>query len=39
MYLRNYSLYPNHVEILIPPKYYIKEYKIKGELIYKIVKR
>lgn len=27
MYLRKYSTYPKHMEVLIPPKYYIHEYK------------
>jgi len=29
MYLRNYSKYPNHMEVLIPPEYYIPEVKLK----------
>ncbi|MCL2114811.1 MAG: hypothetical protein FWH29_01145 [Methanobrevibacter sp.] len=39
MYLRKYSIYPNHMEVLIPPEYYIKEYEKKGKLLYKVVKR
>ena len=27
MYLIKYSTYPKHMEVLIPPKYYIHEYK------------
>jgi len=39
MYLRKYSTYPHHMEVLIPPKYYIQEYKEDNTVKYMIKKR
>lgn len=38
MYLRKYSIYPKHMEVLIPPEYYIHEYKERNITKYKIKK-
>jgi len=39
MYLRKYSIYQKHLEVLIPPKYYIYEYKEENIVKYKVKKR
>jgi len=39
MYLRKHSIYPNHMEVLIPPEYYIHGYKVKNQVKYIIRKR
>jgi hypothetical protein len=39
IYLRKYSEYPNHIEVVIPPEYKLKEIKIGKEITYEIVKR
>jgi hypothetical protein len=39
IYLRKYSKYPNHMEIVIPPEYKLKEIKSDKEIIYEFVKR
>jgi len=39
IYIRKYSEYPNHMEILITPEYYIHESKINGRLIQEVKKR
>jgi len=39
MYLRKYSIYPRHMEVLIPPKYHIHEYKEENIIKYKVRKR
>jgi len=39
MYLRKYSIYPKHMEVLIPPIYYIQEYKEENIAKYQIRKR
>ncbi|MDR0911111.1 MAG: ADP-ribosyltransferase [Methanobrevibacter sp.] len=39
IYLRKYSEYPNHMEIVIPPEYKIKEIKVGKEITYEFVKR
>jgi len=39
IYLRKYSEYPNHMEIMISPKYKIHEYKVNGKLMYEVRKR
>lgn len=39
MYVKDYSIYPNHLEVVIPPEYCTVEYKVSNQLLYKIVKR
>jgi len=39
MYLRKYSIYPKHMEVLIPPKYNIHEYKEENIVKYIVKKR
>jgi len=39
MYLRKYSIYPHHIEVLIPPEYYIQEYKESNTAKYIVRKR
>jgi hypothetical protein len=39
MYLRKNSIYPKHMEVLIPPEYYIHEYKEENSTKYIIRKR
>lgn len=39
MYLRKNSTYPNHMEVLILPEYYIHEYSTDNQVKYEIRKR
>ena len=39
IYNKKYSKYPNHMEIDVPPEYYIHEYKINNKTFYEFRKR
>jgi len=39
IYLRKYSKFPNHMEIVISPEYYIHKSKVRCKLMYEIRKR
>jgi len=39
MYIRTNSIYPNHMEILIPDTYYLKPLNVKGKVEYHVTKR